>query len=80
MSTPPARPKRYMAYIQWNRKQGWYAGYIPGIGGSETVEGSMDALKAGLSHTLARRIAHAKARLQQGAKPRPGFRRIDLKA
>jgi hypothetical protein len=80
MTDSPPRPKRYMAYIQWNKKQGWYAGYIPGIGGSETVEGSMDALKAGLQNSLARRLADRKSRLQQGGGPRPGFRRIDLKA
>jgi predicted RNase H-like HicB family nuclease len=74
------RPKRYTAYIQWNRSKGYYAGYIPGIGGTDSWGDSMGELKANLGDTLARRLKDRPVRAQPAAKPRPGFRRIDIKA
>ena len=74
------RPKRYTAYIQWNRQKGYYAGYIPGIGGTETLGDDMDDLKGNLRENLSRRLRERPVRAQPDVKPRPGFRRIDIKA
>jgi len=78
MTAPARRPKRYTAYIQWNARRGWYAGYIPGLGGSETVGDNMDDLKANLRETLTRKIAENRSRAKAQAKPRPGYHRIDI--
>jgi len=74
------RPRRYTAYIQWNKRDNYYAGYIPGIGGTETEGVSMDDLKRNLGDVLAERIRERRERARrQALKPRAGWRRIDIK-
>jgi hypothetical protein len=72
------RPKRYTAYIQSNARRGVYAGYIPGFGASEAWGDSMGDLKENLRATLARKLAEKRKQAPAPAKPRPGYRRIDL--
>jgi predicted RNase H-like HicB family nuclease len=74
-----SRERRYTAYIQWNKRKTLYAGYIPGIGGTEAGGVSMEDLKRNLGETLAERLRERRERVsRQAPKPRAGWRRIDI--
>ncbi len=71
-------PKSYVAHIQWNAKENYYAGFIPGIDGTETTAYSREELMAALQRKLAERLREGARPRPTGAPPRAGFSRIDL--
>jgi len=71
-------PKSYVAHIQWNEKEYYYAGFIPGIDGSDTTAYSREELVAALQRKLADRLREGAKPRPSAAKPKTGFHRIDL--
>jgi len=80
MDDMATKPRKYTAYIQWNKRENYYAGYIPGIGGTESEGYSMDNLRENLGETLAERLKERREKVRKTIpKPRAGYRRIDIK-
>lgn len=72
------QPKNYVAHIQWNEKEHYYAGFIPGIDGTDTTAYSREELITALQRKLAQRLRDGAAPRPSPAKPRTGFHKIDL--
>jgi len=72
------RAKRYTAYVQWNARKRFYAGYVPGIPDTEAFGESMEELKDNLRRVLAGRLRERRSR-SKSAPPRSGFQRIDVR-
>ncbi len=72
--------KTYTAYIQWNTKTHWYAGFIPGIPGAEAQGYSMAELEENLREVLAQCLKERKKSRQSArGRPRsPGFHQLDI--
>ena len=78
MPDQPSKPKSYVVHIQWNAKENYYAGFIPGIEGTETTAYSREELMTELQRKLAKRLREGALTQPAAARPRTGFRRVDL--
>ena len=72
------KPKSYVAHIQWNAKENYYAGFIPGIDGTETTAYSREELMAALQRKLSAQLKNGAKVTGSGATPKSGFHRVDF--
>jgi predicted RNase H-like HicB family nuclease len=72
------RPKSYVAHIQWNAQENYYAGFIPGIEGTETTAYSREELMVALQRKLSERLKEGVTITGAVEQPKPGYHRVDV--
>jgi predicted RNase H-like HicB family nuclease len=72
------KPKSFVAHIQWNAEKNYFAGFIPGIDGTESTAYSREELMAILQRKLGEQLKAKAASPQPEGGLRPGFHKVDI--